>query len=338
MLLDWVSSSQENPRLSYLEDRAVRPGTAKRYRLVMAHLLKFCREQGLPLVTDTEVDAALVSFLNSLYMRGQQAHYANVVMAGFIHTWPEYNKFGAKKIPRSWRCLKGFRLLCPSRSRRTWPFLIWSAIIFEFARRSKLPMGIMILLGLSSYARPGELLGLRRRDLIEPLLGTTDHWCLLIRPEEVGVRTKTGDFDDSVVMDTEWTSAVMTPVLETLSKGDPSELVFPFSYPCFCKEFKAVMKTLGLEKTGLVPYAWRHSGPSIDRAKGLRSQVETAKRGRWKHFRSTARYEKAGRLGASLKGLDARLLDHGRTCERRLVDIVLGSASGIVPYVKAATT
>ena len=96
MLLDWVSSSQENPLLSYLEDRAVRPGTAKRYRLAMAHLLKFCREQGLPLVTDTEVDAALVSFLNSLYIRGQQAHYANVVMAGFIHTWPEYNKFGDK--------------------------------------------------------------------------------------------------------------------------------------------------------------------------------------------------------------------------------------------------
>ena len=138
-------------------------------------------------------------------------------------------------------------------------------------------------------------------------------------------------------MDTEWTSAVMTPVLETLSKGNPGELVFPFSYPCFCKEFKAVIKTLGLEKTGLVPYAWRHSGPSIDRAKGLRSLVETAKRGRWKHFWNTARYEKAGRLGASLKGLDAKLLDHGRTCERRLADIVLGSASGIVPYAKAAT-
>ena len=180
MLLDWVSWTQENPELSYLEDRAVRPGTAKRYRKAVEHFLKYCREEKLPTGTDTEVDAALASFLNTLYMRGQQAHYANVVMAGFIHTWPEYNKFGAKNIARSWRCLKGFRLLCPSRSRRPWPLLIWSAIIFEFARRNLLPMGIMILLGLSSYARPGELLGLRRRDLIEPLLGTTSYWALLI--------------------------------------------------------------------------------------------------------------------------------------------------------------
>ena len=68
MLLDWVSSTQENPELSYLEDRAVRPATAKRYRKSVAHFLKYCREEKLPTGTDTDVDAALVSFLNSLYM------------------------------------------------------------------------------------------------------------------------------------------------------------------------------------------------------------------------------------------------------------------------------
>jgi hypothetical protein len=188
----------------------------------------------------------------------------------------------------------------------------------------------LVLLGLSSYARPSELFGLRRRDLVEPFLGTTSYWALLIRPEEVGIRTKTGDFDDSVLMDTEWTSSVVTPVLEALARGKQEELVFPFSYPSFCKEFRAVLKSLGLERSGLVPYAWRHSGPSIDAPKDFR--------GRWKHLRSPARYEKAGRLGATLKGPDAKLIDHRRTCERRLADIVLGDASDIVPFVKAATS
>ena len=73
--------------------------------------------------------------------------------------------------------------------------------------------------------------------MIEPLLGTTSYWALLTRPEEVGIRTKTGDFDDSVMMDTEWTASIVTPVLEALSKGRQKELVFPFSYPSFCKEF-----------------------------------------------------------------------------------------------------
>lgn len=91
-----------------------------------------------------------------------------------------------------------------------------------------------------------------------------------------------------------------------------------------------------MDRTGLVPYSWRHSGPSIDRAKGLRSQLETAKRGRWKNPKSTARYEKASSLGASLKGLDAKLLDHTRTCERRLTAIVLGGDSGVARLVQAS--
>ena len=322
----------------FLEDRAVKPLTAKRYRKAVLHFLEFCRKQGLPTEMDAEVDSAMVLFLNELYMGGQQAAYANVIMAGFIHTWPEYNKLGAKKLARSWRCLKAFRLLSPSRSRRPWPLMIWCAVIFELSRKNLLLMGALVIFGLSSYARPGELLGLRRCDLIEPLLGTTSHWALLIRPEEVGVRTKTGDFDDSVIMDTVWLDSVLTPLLEILSKGRQEEAVFPFSYPCFCRNFRAVLRSLGLERSGLVPYAWRHSGPSIDRAKGLRSQEETGKRGRWRHPRSAARYEKAGRLGATLKGLDAKLLDHARTCERRLADIVLGDASDIVPFVRAATS
>ena len=158
----------------------------------------------------------------------------------------------------------------------------------------------------------------------------------LIRPKELGVRTKTGDFDDSVQMDTVWTAEFMLQVLEALSKGPNGELVFDFSYPNFCREFEAILKTLGLENSGLVPYSWGHSGPSVDRAKGLRSQLETAKRGRWRNPRSTARYEKAGRLGACLKDVDPKLLDHAQACERRLADIVLGDASDIVRYAKGS--
>jgi hypothetical protein len=148
--------------------------------------------------------------------------------------------------------------------------------------------------------------------------------------------TKTGDFDDSVVMDTQYMQEFMPELLQILSEGNQDELVFDFSYPSFWAEFRKVLSHLGLSKAGIVPYSWRHSGPSIDRSLALRSALETSKRGRWKNPKSTARYEKAGRLGASLKGLPAKLLDHGRTCERRLVDIVLGDASDIARFVKGS--
>ena len=62
-------------------------------------------------------------------------------------------------------------------------------------------MGVLVILGLSSYGRPSELLTPRTCYLIAPLGGAATFWSLLFRPEDVGVKTKTGDFDDSVLMD-----------------------------------------------------------------------------------------------------------------------------------------
>ena len=136
--------------------------------------------------------------------------------------------------------------------------------------------------------------------------------------------TKTGDLDDPVIMDSSYMASFMPEVLEALSQGRGDDLVFGFSYPAFCREFKSVLLALGLIKTGIVPYSWRHSGPSIDRALGVRSALDTSKRGRWKNPRSTGRYEKAGRLGAGLRNLSPSFLDHAKICEARLADIVLG--------------
>ena len=57
-------------------------------------------------------------------------------------------------------------------------------------------------------------------------------------------------------------------------------------------------------KLTLVPYQARHSGPSIDRARGARSQEEVRKRGGWLSRQSMARYEKSGRLAATWRKLD----------------------------------
>ena len=66
--------------------------------------------------------------------------------------------------------------------------------------------------------------------------------------------------------------------------------------------------------------------------------MEVSNRGRWKQERSTARYEKAGRLGAGLKDLSAKFLDYGRTCENRLADIVLGRGDPVSRFVPVSTT
>eukprot|EP00975_Prorocentrum_lima_P009250 1970867-Prorocentrum_lima.AAC.1 len=65
-------------------------------------------------------------------------------------------------------------------------------------------MGIFVLLLVSTYARPSELMLLTRDNLVRPARGITQHWAILLNPEEGGKSSKTGAFDESLFLDSEW--------------------------------------------------------------------------------------------------------------------------------------
>ena len=81
-----------------------------------------------------------------------------------------------------------------------------------------------------------------------------------------------------------WTGAIA----KILREGGESELIWPFSYPDFSREFGRSDRRFGVEHS-VVPYMARHSGPSIDRMSGLRDLLEIQKRGRWLQFKSVQR-------------------------------------------------
>eukprot|EP00973_Karenia_brevis_P074102 10298473-Karenia_brevis.AAC.1 len=61
----------------------------------------------------------------------------------------------------------------------------------------------------------------------------------------------------------------------------------------------------------LSPHILRHSGPSNDRYRGRASLKEIQNRGRWKTYKSVARYEKHARL---VKQLSVLSIDQQRQC------------------------
>ena len=80
------------------------------------------------------------------------------------------------------------------------------AIIGEMCLMSPLGLvaAVMALIKFLCYLRPGELLDCAPADLVARLgsLGPAlRHWGLVIRPQEVGHSTKTGEFDKSVLFD-----------------------------------------------------------------------------------------------------------------------------------------
>jgi len=203
--------------------------------------------------------------------------------------------------------------------------MIWSAIAVTLALRGQPDMAKLLLLGLGTYARPSELLGLRKQDVIPPVRGMSRYGAIIIAPEDVGVTTKTGETDDSVLLDCSWMPWLHT-VAESLSqaRASGSENLFDFDYPTFCGEFNDALAELDMTRLGVVPYAWRHSGPSIDRAQNRRTLAEVQKRGRWKQQKSVARYEKAGRLGMTIRDLTSEQVAFCEMCDRHLGDFICG--------------
>ena len=162
---------------------------------------------------------------------------------------------------------------------------------------------------------------------MRPMRGITGTWSLLLSPEERKERSKTGEADDSIALDSAWLS-FLNPVLEIMKTDGPQdESLWGFDYPLYVKEFRGAARELRLE---LVPYQARHSGPSIDRSQNLRSHEETRKRGRWRHQKSMVRYEKAARLASTYCQLDAQMRALLELADLHLGAVILGQASPIM--------
>lgn len=324
-VVDHALEVSPSSSLSFLEDQAVKAATSKQYQAELKAFLDFAVARGMPLdvkkATDTEVDNLMVEYMNQMYLEGYQSYKADRMIAAFLHECPNYGRNGGAKIPRTWRCIKGFRKLTPGRSRVGYPFAVWAAYAVEMKKLEKLRMSIFLLLSVSTYARPSELLRARVFSLVRPGHNISKGWSLLLSPEEGPSRTKTGEFDTSLLIDSPYLLGWIEKFFECLKMAHPEERLWDFDYEEYQRTFQLIGKMLGMQAT---PYQTRHSGPSIDRARNYRSQQEVQKRGQWKAAKSVMRYEKSARLAATWDSLPTQVQEYAKACEAELGEILLG--------------
>eukprot|EP00969_Alexandrium_andersonii_P100474 4432738-Alexandrium_andersonii.AAC.1 len=93
--------------------------------------------------------------------------------------------------------------MAPGRSRRPWHFGLWAGLAWRMVERKQLGMAAFLLMALSPYCRPSELVSLRRSNLQPPSPGVSEFWRLLLYPEGEVARSKTGLCDISIPMESE---------------------------------------------------------------------------------------------------------------------------------------
>ncbi|CAK0892251.1 unnamed protein product, partial [Prorocentrum cordatum] len=147
------------------------------------------------------LNVALADFMNREFEQGHKGWRGEKPLAGIIFHSPRYGKNGYDKLPRTLRALKGWRRASPSRSRRPLTVGMWVSIVVEIARLGFLMAAVLTLIMVEGYLRPGEMLGLTPASFLPPAPGGVATWALLLFPQEGNLRSKTGESDDSIPLD-----------------------------------------------------------------------------------------------------------------------------------------
>ncbi|CAK0838915.1 unnamed protein product [Prorocentrum cordatum] len=313
--------------ISYLEKRTVGAGALETYRQCVLAFCVWARCCLTALPELKELDGQLVEYMNEEFLKGVKALRGEKLLAGLMFFHPDFGRLGGLHLPRSLRCLKGWKKLSPSRSRKPLVFAIWAALAVELCRLGAPLVGAMVLIMVECYLRPGEMLSLTSDSFLAPAEHAVQIWVVWLFPEAGVARSKVGSADDTIPCDSgrcPW----MCHIFKALKDRQSSRPLLDLSYPQFLCLFRRAATNIGVD---VVPYQGRHSGASLDRATGRRFLEEVQKRGRWAAMSSVKRYEKSGRLNESWEKLSDASKAHCAAAANLLQEVLLLGRPALAP-------
>ena len=200
--------------------------------------------------------------------------------------------------------------MAPTRSRQAIPKSLMFATSAILHRRGFRLYSLYSRALFSSYLRPSALLLVMTLDLLEapPAISEMAPFpAIIVAPEDRDERTKTGTFDQTVLLDDKRDSGLGRELVELRDErratacltadADGGELpLFDVRPAQFLEEWREAVCFLKCESICHTPYQNRHGGPSRDIQLRLRGLLEVQRRGHLQSATSLRNYEKAARL------------------------------------------
>ena len=200
-------------------------------------------------------------------------------------------------------------------------------------------MALQAAVSFWAYLRPSESDMLRPRDLVPPshLAGNHyQHWGLLLSPLDIGRPGKTGQFDESILLDT---LASLDPLFrQLLAERAGATRLWPHTPDQFIVRWNQIVVELELAAVNPCRYALRHGGASEDILSQRRALADVKRRGRWVSDSSLKRYGKETRLLSELLKIHPNVLSFGREVMLHFEALMLGSRMLPSPPAKGAVS
>ncbi|OLP86116.1 Gag-Pro-Pol polyprotein [Symbiodinium microadriaticum] len=294
-----------------LADASVSPACRDRYSVLWRTLCAEAQLDPQGIYTGSDVDLPMSQMLEDMFDSGEDLSQGEYLVAAVQFKQPHLR--GTKQsLPLSRQSLAGWRKLDPPKSRLPLPWEVVCLMALEAFSQKKVEIGLYLLLAFVAYLRPGEVSRLRVCDLVAPV-GTVKTWSLVLHPFEIGVPSKTAEFDETILFDIKPIQFLPSILHRRLRLGirTKGELMFSTTVDEVRKFMNSVSDRFGMGAAvgDPHPYRLRHGGPSRDVLMKHRTLQEVQKRGRWKSFNSVRRYEKGGRVTQQLQALPKPALD-----------------------------
>ena len=149
-----------------------------------------------------------------------------------------------------------------------------------------------------------------------------DRAVLTLHPSEGSKASKTGEYDETVIIDLKWLSRLLCRMRREVSNFDLPVMDLPARV--VQQVFEQAQEALDLKRAlgRQTLYVLRHSGATADAWLRRRLMDEIQKRGRWKHSASTRRYEKSGRVAERRSACSATTLSFSLRSETKLAAVL----------------
>ena len=107
------------------------------YIIFLQGFLTSAEGENLALGAASEIDIALVRYVNRQYLLGHLPHVVEKTHAALMQ--------GHGFLPRSFRALAGWRKKCPARSCSAMPWAFWTAVACHLAQRGHALTAVLTL-------------------------------------------------------------------------------------------------------------------------------------------------------------------------------------------------
>ena len=312
------------PRLSFLENVAVKAPTLRSYTLRIRLFTEWCSSRRVQWTTDIGLDSALVEYLDELFFKGMSADDGSKLIAGLKYFLPSLSRTGPASLPRAVRALTGWRKTAPTAERLPLPLVCLAAMVGTIIYSGDLEMGRRWWLQFATYMRPGEVDNLKVENIVSPLRAAGlryRHYGIVLHRHE-DLPGKTGLRDEAILLDQ---SPELEGVLAALTTGrPPTQRLWKATGSVSHQAFVETVELLHLTALKPTRYSLRHGGASEDLLGRKRSLAEIKRRGRWASDMSLKRYTKETRLMSELAKVDPRVIKYGREIQQDISAFLLG--------------